>query len=189
MIQGNPPLYEENSLWEALSVVSQKWSFPTALVGSHFSGDILQKPRGKGLVFERTRVEKNGEPTPCSTSILDPYARESWFLLPLRITGRVWILPPPLTNPACPHDGHVVKTLLSASMLSASVLFQTFSLSSHGGAALADGAHENTGNIALALSAMPKHLKSGIRPQELDTQAKSFRGFSLRKRIFRGARC
>ena len=31
VIQGNPPLYEENSLWEALSVVSQKWSFPTAL--------------------------------------------------------------------------------------------------------------------------------------------------------------
>ena len=28
---GNPPLYEENSLWEALSVVSQTWSFPTAL--------------------------------------------------------------------------------------------------------------------------------------------------------------
>ena len=32
VIQGNPPLYEENSLWEALSVVSQKWPFPTALV-------------------------------------------------------------------------------------------------------------------------------------------------------------
>ena len=31
VIQGNPPLYEANSLWEALSVVSQKWSFPTAL--------------------------------------------------------------------------------------------------------------------------------------------------------------
>ena len=31
VIQANPPLYEENSLWEALSVVSQKWSFPTAL--------------------------------------------------------------------------------------------------------------------------------------------------------------
>ena len=29
---GNLPLYEENSLWEALSVVSQKWiPFPTAL--------------------------------------------------------------------------------------------------------------------------------------------------------------
>ena len=28
---GNPPFYEQNSLWEALSVVSQKWSFPTAL--------------------------------------------------------------------------------------------------------------------------------------------------------------
>ena len=26
-----PILYEETSLWEALSVVSQKWSFPTAL--------------------------------------------------------------------------------------------------------------------------------------------------------------
>ena len=26
----NPPLYAQNSLWEALSVVSQKWSFPTA---------------------------------------------------------------------------------------------------------------------------------------------------------------
>ena len=32
VIQGNPPLYEENSLWETLSVVSQKWSFPTALL-------------------------------------------------------------------------------------------------------------------------------------------------------------
>ena len=31
MIQGNPPLYQQNSLWEALSVISQKWSFPTAL--------------------------------------------------------------------------------------------------------------------------------------------------------------
>ena len=32
LIQGNPPLYEEDSLWEALSVVSQKWiPFPTAL--------------------------------------------------------------------------------------------------------------------------------------------------------------
>ena len=31
VIQGNLPLYEENRLWEALSVVSQKWSFPTAL--------------------------------------------------------------------------------------------------------------------------------------------------------------
>ena len=31
VIQGNPPLYEENSVWEAVSVVSQKWSFPTAL--------------------------------------------------------------------------------------------------------------------------------------------------------------
>ena len=30
-VQGNPPLYEEHSLWEALSVVSQKWSFPTAV--------------------------------------------------------------------------------------------------------------------------------------------------------------
>ena len=30
---GIKALYEENSLWEALSVVSQKWSFPTALVG------------------------------------------------------------------------------------------------------------------------------------------------------------
>ena len=34
VIQGNPPLYEENGLWEALSVVSQKWSFPTALLGN-----------------------------------------------------------------------------------------------------------------------------------------------------------
>ena len=32
VIQGRfPPLYEQHSLWEALSVVSQ-WSFPTALV-------------------------------------------------------------------------------------------------------------------------------------------------------------
>ena len=32
MIQGNPPLSEETSLWEALSVVSQKWiPFPTAV--------------------------------------------------------------------------------------------------------------------------------------------------------------
>ena len=28
---GNPPVYKENSPWEALCVVSQKWSFPTAL--------------------------------------------------------------------------------------------------------------------------------------------------------------
>ena len=35
VIQGNPPLYEENSLWEALSVVSQKWPFPTALNKVH----------------------------------------------------------------------------------------------------------------------------------------------------------
>ena len=35
VIQGNPPSYEQNSLWEALSVVSQKWSFPTALVLTH----------------------------------------------------------------------------------------------------------------------------------------------------------
>ena len=29
---GNPPLYEESNLWEARSVVSQKWiPFPTAL--------------------------------------------------------------------------------------------------------------------------------------------------------------
>ena len=34
VIQGNPALYEDNSLWEALSVVSQKWSFPTALLSS-----------------------------------------------------------------------------------------------------------------------------------------------------------
>ena len=33
-MQGNPPIYEEHSLWEALSVVSQTWSFPTALFGS-----------------------------------------------------------------------------------------------------------------------------------------------------------
>ena len=33
-IQGNPPLYEQNSLWEALFVVSQKWSFPAALLGN-----------------------------------------------------------------------------------------------------------------------------------------------------------
>ena len=32
VIQGNPPFYEHNSLWEALFVVSQRWSFPTALV-------------------------------------------------------------------------------------------------------------------------------------------------------------
>ena len=33
VIQGNPPSYEQNSRWEALSVVSQKWiPFPTALV-------------------------------------------------------------------------------------------------------------------------------------------------------------
>ena len=32
VIRGNPPLHKENSLWEALSVVSQKWvPFPTAL--------------------------------------------------------------------------------------------------------------------------------------------------------------
>ena len=31
VIQGNPPLYEQNRPWESLSVVSQKWSFPTAL--------------------------------------------------------------------------------------------------------------------------------------------------------------
>ena len=35
VIQGNPPLYDQNSLWESLSVVSQKWiPFPTALVES-----------------------------------------------------------------------------------------------------------------------------------------------------------
>ena len=35
VIQGSPLLYEQDRLWEALSVVSQKWSFPTApfLVG------------------------------------------------------------------------------------------------------------------------------------------------------------
>ena len=32
VIQNNPPLYEEHSLWEALPVVSRKWKFPTALV-------------------------------------------------------------------------------------------------------------------------------------------------------------
>ena len=31
-IQGNLPLYMGLSVWEALSVVSQKWSFPTALI-------------------------------------------------------------------------------------------------------------------------------------------------------------
>ena len=31
VIQENPPLYQQHSLWEALSVVSQKWPFPTAL--------------------------------------------------------------------------------------------------------------------------------------------------------------
>ena len=40
VIQENPPLYEENSLWEALSVVSQKGiPFPTALV-RHVLGNI-----------------------------------------------------------------------------------------------------------------------------------------------------
>ena len=42
VIQGNPPLYEENSRWEALSVVSQKWSFPTeALETDGFLRDVL----------------------------------------------------------------------------------------------------------------------------------------------------
>ena len=36
VIQGNPPLYEQNRVWEALSVVSQKWSFPTALLSMVF---------------------------------------------------------------------------------------------------------------------------------------------------------
>ena len=31
VIQGNPRFYDQISLWEALSIVSQKWSFPTAL--------------------------------------------------------------------------------------------------------------------------------------------------------------
>ena len=35
VIQGDPTFYEHNSLWKALSVVSQKWSFPTALVLTH----------------------------------------------------------------------------------------------------------------------------------------------------------
>ena len=38
----NPPLYEQNSLWEALSVVSQKGSFPTALAGSKGTPDESQ---------------------------------------------------------------------------------------------------------------------------------------------------
>ena len=45
MIQGNPPLYEETSLWEALSVVSQKWiPFPTALF--EVEGDLDQSRQG-----------------------------------------------------------------------------------------------------------------------------------------------
>ena len=40
------PLYEQNSLWEALSVVSQKWSFPTALNqdGSHVPFPRISSP-------------------------------------------------------------------------------------------------------------------------------------------------
>ena len=42
VIQGNPPLYEENSVWEALSVVSQKWiPFPTALIVCVFKGALV----------------------------------------------------------------------------------------------------------------------------------------------------
>ena len=45
VIQGNPPVYEENSLWEALSVVSQKWSFPAALLLATFFGSRMSRMR------------------------------------------------------------------------------------------------------------------------------------------------
>ena len=31
VIQGNPRFYDQISLWEAVAIASQKWSFPTAL--------------------------------------------------------------------------------------------------------------------------------------------------------------
>ena len=41
MIQGNLPVVWWVSLWEALIVVSQKWSFPTALVRCVFCGILV----------------------------------------------------------------------------------------------------------------------------------------------------
>ena len=55
VIQGNPPLYEETSLGEALSVVSQKWSFPTALPLTFQTGHS-----DKARLAERAQASLNG---------------------------------------------------------------------------------------------------------------------------------
>ena len=53
VIQGNPPVYQQNSRWEALSVVSQKWiPFPPALLLSVVRGGVphhLLTPQVPGL--------------------------------------------------------------------------------------------------------------------------------------------
>ena len=64
VMQGNPPLYEENSLWEALSVVSQKWSFPTALTKKPPRGPLLPRRRGAdprhGPLLRLVREDQRG---------------------------------------------------------------------------------------------------------------------------------
>ena len=69
MIQGNLPLYEENCLWEALSVVSQKWSFPTALFLSNqnyfFHLQVLDFALANQWYVKRCHVPSGSQASRC----------------------------------------------------------------------------------------------------------------------------
>ena len=53
VIQGNPRFYDQISLWQALSIVSQKWSFPTALLWCALVLEAISSFNQTGGVFAR----------------------------------------------------------------------------------------------------------------------------------------
>ena len=92
MIQDNPRFYDQISLWEALSIVSQKWSFPTALTRSISLRKRAQQvaESGSWLRLELPRLEGRGCHRKCSadrSSSSDPLLVENWLHTAARQTS------------------------------------------------------------------------------------------------------
>ena len=78
VIPGNPPLYYQSSVLEALSVVSQKWSLPTALVSGDGHGGASAAP-GRCSAADDGHLGQLLVPRHCSSANEFYHVRKSVF--------------------------------------------------------------------------------------------------------------